>query len=218
MSKDAKSDDKSLSERIETIVDESKEAFKQAYESSGVESIGENVKDAVDRALSRRDNVVMVRLNTQCIHRVDELVEAGVVSSRSEAVAFLVSEGIGAQEELFRADRAEGRADTARQAGAPRPPQREAGRIQERGRQERVARPADTLTPALSRERERGLGSGSAGMLSVHEHLARCGTACCRPKWIWRRSCGPLHGRRRGRPLRAGESFPTRCRPRRPPL
>ena len=101
MSKDANNDDKSLSERIETIVDESKEAFKQAYESSGVESIGENVKDAVDRALSRRDNVVMVRLNTQCIHRVDELVEAGVVSSRSEAVAFLVSEGIGAQEELF---------------------------------------------------------------------------------------------------------------------
>ena len=101
MGKNDANDDKSLSERIETIVDESKEAFKQAYQSSGVESIGENVKEAVDRALSRRENVVMVRLNTESITRVDELVEAGVVSSRSEAVAFLVSEGIGAQSELF---------------------------------------------------------------------------------------------------------------------
>ena len=101
MSKNDTSDDKSLSERIETIVDESKEAFKQAYQSSGVETIGENVKEAVDRALSRRENVVMVRLNTESITRVDELVEAGVVSSRSEAVAFLVSEGIGAQADLF---------------------------------------------------------------------------------------------------------------------
>ena len=101
MSKNNTTDDKSLSERIETIVDESKEAFKQAYQSSGVESIGENVKDAVDRAISRRENVVMVRLNNESITRVDELVEAGVVASRSEAVAFLVSEGIGAQSELF---------------------------------------------------------------------------------------------------------------------
>ena len=35
MTKNDASDDKSLSERIETIVDESKEAFKQAYQSSG---------------------------------------------------------------------------------------------------------------------------------------------------------------------------------------
>ena len=101
MSKNDTSDDKSLSERIETIVDESKEVIKQAYQSSGVESVGENVKEAVDRALSKRENVVMVRLNTESITRVDELVEAGVVSSRSEAVAFLVSEGIGAQADLF---------------------------------------------------------------------------------------------------------------------
>ena len=101
MSKNDTNDDKSLSERIETIVDESKEVIKQAYQSSGVESVGENVKEAVDRALSKRENVVMVRLNTESITRVDELVEAGVVSSRSEAVAFLVSEGIGAQADLF---------------------------------------------------------------------------------------------------------------------
>ena len=101
MSKNSSNDDKTLSERIETIVDESKEAFKQAYQTSGVESIGENVKDAVDRAISRRENVVMVRLNNESITHVDELVEAGVVASRSEAVAFLVSEGIGAQSELF---------------------------------------------------------------------------------------------------------------------
>ncbi len=101
MSNNSADDDKTLSERIETIVDESKEAFKQAYQSSGVETIGENVRDAVDRAISRRENVVMVRLNNESIKHVDELVEAGVVASRSEAVAFLVSEGIGAQSELF---------------------------------------------------------------------------------------------------------------------
>lgn len=94
-------DEKKLSERIEIIVGESKEVIKQAYYSSGVESIGESVRDAVDRALSRRDNVVMVRLNAESLRCLDDLVEAEIVSSRSEAVAFLVSEGIRAQSELF---------------------------------------------------------------------------------------------------------------------
>lgn len=95
--------DKKLSERIETIMGESKEAFKDAFHSTGVniESIGQSVRDSVDRALSARDNVVMVRMNAESICRVDELIEAGIVSSRSEAVAFLVSEGIDARSDLF---------------------------------------------------------------------------------------------------------------------
>lgn len=95
--------DKKLSERIETIMGESKEAFKDAFHSTGVniESIGQSVRESVDRALSARDNVVMVRMNAESVRRVDELVEAGIVSSRSEAVAFLVSEGIDARSDLF---------------------------------------------------------------------------------------------------------------------
>lgn len=95
--------DKKLSERIETIVGESKEAFKEAFHSTGVdiESIGQSIGESVDRALSSRQNVVMVRMNAESLCRVDELIEADIVSSRSEAVAFLVSEGIDARSDLF---------------------------------------------------------------------------------------------------------------------
>ena len=95
--------DKKLSERIETIVGESKEAFKEAFHSTGVdiESIGQSIGESVDRALSSRQNVVMVRMNAESLCRVDELIEADIVSSRSKAVAFLVSEGIDARSDLF---------------------------------------------------------------------------------------------------------------------
>lgn len=95
--------DKKLSERIETIVGESKEAFKEAFHSTGVDidSIGQSIGESVDRALSSRQNVVMVRMNAESLCRVDELIEADIVSSRSEAVAFLVSEGIDARSDLF---------------------------------------------------------------------------------------------------------------------
>lgn len=95
--------DKKLSDRIETIVGESKEAFKEAFHSTGVdiESIGQSIGESVDRALSSRQNVVMVRMNAESLCRVDELIEADIVSSRSEAVAFLVSEGIDARSDLF---------------------------------------------------------------------------------------------------------------------
>ena len=95
--------DKKLSDRIETIVGESKEAFKEAFHSTGVdiESIGQSIGESVDRALSSRQNVVMVRMNAESLCRVDELIEADIVSSRSESVAFLVSEGIDARSDLF---------------------------------------------------------------------------------------------------------------------
>jgi Arc/MetJ-type ribon-helix-helix transcriptional regulator len=50
---------------------------------------------------NRRDNVVMVRLGDEPVERLDELVEAGLFGSRSEAAAFLVGAGIHAQRELF---------------------------------------------------------------------------------------------------------------------
>ena len=48
-----------------------------------------------------RGNVVMMRLGDKALARLDELVEAGMFGSRSEAAAFLVGAGIDAQKELF---------------------------------------------------------------------------------------------------------------------
>lgn len=48
-----------------------------------------------------RDNVVMMRLGDEPLAHLDELVEAGLFGSRSEAAAFLVGAGIEAQKELF---------------------------------------------------------------------------------------------------------------------
>jgi Arc/MetJ-type ribon-helix-helix transcriptional regulator len=48
-----------------------------------------------------REHVVMVRLADDGIAHLDELVEAGIFGSRSEAAAFLIGAGIQAQHELF---------------------------------------------------------------------------------------------------------------------
>ena len=48
-----------------------------------------------------RDNVVMVRVDKDSLARMDELVEAEVVGSRSEAAAYLITEGIKARQSLF---------------------------------------------------------------------------------------------------------------------
>jgi Arc/MetJ-type ribon-helix-helix transcriptional regulator len=49
----------------------------------------------------KRGNVVMMRLADAAMARLDQLVEAGLFGSRSEAAAFLVGAGIDAQSELF---------------------------------------------------------------------------------------------------------------------
>jgi Arc/MetJ-type ribon-helix-helix transcriptional regulator len=51
--------------------------------------------------LSARDHVVMVRVNDESLRQLDALVQSGIFKSRSEAAAFLISEGIKAQEPLF---------------------------------------------------------------------------------------------------------------------
>ena len=50
---------------------------------------------------SKRDNVVMVRVDEGDLGRIDELVESGQFNSRSEATAFLISEGIKAKQQMF---------------------------------------------------------------------------------------------------------------------
>ncbi len=49
----------------------------------------------------KRNNVVMVRVDEENLNRIDELVESGQFSSRSEATAFLISEGIKAKRQMF---------------------------------------------------------------------------------------------------------------------
>lgn len=48
-----------------------------------------------------RGNVVMVRLSDAALAAVDQLVEAALFGSRSEAAAFLLGAGIEAQHELL---------------------------------------------------------------------------------------------------------------------
>ncbi len=49
----------------------------------------------------KRDNVVMVRVGEEDLNRIDELVESGQFKSRSEATAYLISEGIKARKHMF---------------------------------------------------------------------------------------------------------------------
>ena len=43
----------------------------------------------------------MVRVNSESRERMDQLIEAGLVGSRSEAAAYLIAEGIKSREDLF---------------------------------------------------------------------------------------------------------------------
>lgn len=61
----------------------------------------ENIGQVVGEALQSRSNVVMVRINDDALHHLDMLVEAEVTKSRSESAAYLISEGVRANEELF---------------------------------------------------------------------------------------------------------------------
>ena len=61
----------------------------------------ESIGKAIETALSARDHVVMVRVNDESLRKLDSLVQSGIFKSRSEAAAFLISEGVKAQGALF---------------------------------------------------------------------------------------------------------------------
>ena len=94
-----------LSERVKIIVDEAV---------AGAEDVGETVRGTVEGALNARKRVVMVRVNDMSVDRLDDLVEAGVAGSRSEAAAYLIAEGIEANQGLF--DRIAGKIREIRKA------------------------------------------------------------------------------------------------------
>ena len=65
-----------------------------------IETIG-NIRSKAAGDRQTRDNVVMVRVDKESLARMDELVEAEVVGSRSEAAAYLITAGIAARQSLF---------------------------------------------------------------------------------------------------------------------
>lgn len=62
----------------------------------------ESIGKAIDSALAARDHVVMVRVNDESLRKIEALAESGIFKSRSEAAAFLISEGVKAQSALFK--------------------------------------------------------------------------------------------------------------------
>ena len=68
---------------------------------SGVENVAEKVRSRAPSDRQTRDNVVMVRVDRDSLARLDDLVEAGVVNSRSEAANYLITEGIKARSGFF---------------------------------------------------------------------------------------------------------------------
>ena len=92
MSEEDTRNKKPLAERVKIIVGEAK---------AGAEDVGESVRGTLEDALAVRKKVVMVRLNEVSVDRLDDLVESGVAGSRSEAAAYLIGEGITANQGLF---------------------------------------------------------------------------------------------------------------------
>lgn len=53
------------------------------------------------RIRGERSNVIASRINNEDLNKIDMLIEAGLFETRSEAVAFLVNEGIRARQDLI---------------------------------------------------------------------------------------------------------------------
>lgn len=81
-----------LASSVKEVAQKTGEALNKATESIG---------KAIESALAARDHVVMVRVNEDSLKSLDALVQSGIFKSRSEAAAFLISEGVKAQATLF---------------------------------------------------------------------------------------------------------------------
>ncbi len=65
-------------------------------------NFGGSIQETIRNSLhDPRDYVVMVRVSKDALERLDELVECGLLSSRSTAAAFLISEGVRARSDLY---------------------------------------------------------------------------------------------------------------------
>ncbi len=97
--------DEVVEETVEETSEEAKaksaasKTFNEAIKQ--VETFTENLGKALGNALQDRANVVMVRVNDDSLSYLDMLVDADITKSRSESAAFLINEGIKANETLF---------------------------------------------------------------------------------------------------------------------
>ena len=64
-------------------------------------NVSETIRDKIKSVRTSRDSVVMVRVNRDVLEKLDELVDSGVNSSRSEAAAFMIGEGMKFKTDLF---------------------------------------------------------------------------------------------------------------------
>ncbi len=94
---------RTISESIGDIVEEVNQTVRTTVEkgTAHAERLGENLKETIQGMRTGRDNVVMVRVDDNSKSKLDELLDAGIVNSRSEAAAFLIAEGIKARSQLF---------------------------------------------------------------------------------------------------------------------
>ncbi len=67
----------------------------------GLSTGGRSVSSVVRHSLVGRNHVLMVRINDEALNRINDLKDAGLFKSRSEAAAYLIAEGIASREELF---------------------------------------------------------------------------------------------------------------------
>ena len=93
---------------VDTLVDRVSKAVRGFYGKSSTvaASVGSSLRDRIRSTVegvrgTGRMSVVMVRVNAETRERMDQLIDGGLVGSRSEAAAYLIAEGIKAREDLF---------------------------------------------------------------------------------------------------------------------
>ena len=64
-------------------------------------TVSDTIRDKIKSVRTGRDSVVMVRVNKGVLEKLDELVDSGVNTSRSEAAAFMIGEGMKSKIDLF---------------------------------------------------------------------------------------------------------------------
>jgi Arc/MetJ-type ribon-helix-helix transcriptional regulator len=87
---------------------QAKDDFKKFVGSArkAAEELGSDIARSAEKLVDelrnmKRQLVISVRLDDETVSRVEQLIEADLCRSRSEAVAFLTREGIRARQDLF---------------------------------------------------------------------------------------------------------------------
>jgi len=87
---------------------QAKDDFKKFVGSArkAAEELGSDIARSAEKIVEeirtmKRQLVISVRLDDETMSRVEQLIEADICRSRSEAVAFLTAEGIKARQDLF---------------------------------------------------------------------------------------------------------------------